>query len=532
MKINLILLTLFLCVSSSFSQNLVLETDIQIQHFGKDTFYKDKNGNPLNGHYKIADSRGNYSDIIFKEGKKDGKSIDYDYRGRVIKTTTYKNGKNYGTYTTYHQNGKTQTIGVFVSGEQDGKWETFNDKGVTIYIAHYKLGKKTGKWESFDKEGKPTRVEYYLNDQKTGKWWARKYYPTYHTYSYVTENYKNNQLFGHAEEKKEDGTLKWEREYKDNYTYTHKEYHTSNGKLAIIYHIKNSKTDKERISYNLDGSIKKQELFKDGDLLKSTEQYANVQKEPKRGAKPKSTSVGKKVSKFNYKALLISNENYNDDVGKLNSPISDAQKLKGVLLDSYNFKEENIVHLKDATRSDIINTLDSLTTTITAQDNLLIFYAGHGFFDKNLNKGYWLPVDANATKKNNWISNGDVRDYITAFKSQHTLLISDACFSGSIFEYKQRSLKPKEEIITEKLLSKKSRKAMTSGLNKTVPDKSIFVKYLVKNLEENSKPYLRAGELYNDIREAVMANTDNNPQFEVIKNSNHEGGEFIFLKNN
>ena len=73
---------------------------------------------------------------------------------------------------------------------------------------------------------------------------------------------------------------------------------------------------------------------------------------------------------------------------------------------------------------------------------------------------------------------------------------------------------------------------MTSGLNNTVPDKSVFLKYLIKNLEENKKPYLRAGELYNDIREAVMANTDNNPQYEVIKNSNHEGGEFIFLKKN
>jgi len=110
------------------------------------------------------------------------------------------------------------------------------------------------------------------------------------------------------------------------------------------------------------------------------------------------------------------------------------------------------------------------------------------------------------------------------------LLISDACFSGSIFDYKQRNLNNTDQIVTEKLLNKKSRKAMTSGLNKTVPDKSIFVKYLIKNLKENNKPYLRTGELYNDIREAVMANTINNPQFEVIKNANHEGGEFIFLK--
>lgn len=251
-----------------------------------------------------------------------------------------------------------------------------------------------------------------------------------------------------------------------------------------------------------------------------------------RGAQAKSTSIEKQISDFSYKALLISNENYNDDVGKLNFPVSDAEKISDALLKHYTFEKEDIVHLKNATRFDIINTLDSLSTVITSKDNLLIFYAGHGVFDENLNKGYWLPVDANASKKNNWVSNSDIRDYITAFKSQHTLLISDACFSGSIFEYKQRSLNSREKNITEKLLSKKSRKAMTSGLNKTVPDKSTFIKYLITNLKENKKPYLRAGELYNDIREAVMANTDNNPQFEVIKNSNHEGGEFIFMKKN
>ena len=133
----------------SFSQNLVLETDIQIQRFGKDIFYKDKNNNPLNGPFKIADSRGNYSDLIFKNGRKNGKSTDYDYTGRVIKTTEYKDGKNVGTYTTYHQNGKIETVGTFVNGEQDGKWESYNSKGIISDIEHYKLGKKKGKMERF-----------------------------------------------------------------------------------------------------------------------------------------------------------------------------------------------------------------------------------------------------------------------------------------------------------------------------------------------------------------------------------------------
>lgn len=249
-----------------------------------------------------------------------------------------------------------------------------------------------------------------------------------------------------------------------------------------------------------------------------------------RGSKPKKTSIENKINNFNYKALIIANQNYSNGVNSLNFPIQDAENLKSVLVDNYSFNEADVTLLKDATRFDIINTLDSLAKTITEEDNLLIFYAGHGIFDETLKKGYWLPVNAHPERKNDWVSNSDIRDYITAFKSQHTLLISDACFSGSIFEYAQRDLSIQEQKITEKLIQKKSRKAMTSGLNKTVPDQSIFVKYLIAELKNNSQEFIRAGELYGGIREAVMANTENNPQYEVIKNSDHEGGEFIFMK--
>ncbi|CAN0588697.1 unnamed protein product, partial [Ectocarpus sp. 12 AP-2014] len=154
----------------------------------------------------------------------------------------------------------------------------------------------------------------------------------------------------------------------------------------------------------------------------------------------------------------------------------------------------------------------------------------HGVFDENLKKGYWLPVDADPKRKTNWVSNSDIQDYLVSFQSQHTLLISDACFSGSIFEFNQRKLSDKNRKITSRLLEKKSRKAMTSGLNKPVPDESKFIKYLLKELENNTKSYLTAGQLFYEIREAVRANTENDPQFEIIKNADHEGGEFVFFK--
>ncbi|CAN0601680.1 unnamed protein product, partial [Ectocarpus sp. 12 AP-2014] len=106
------------------------------------------------------------------------------------------------------------------------------------------------------------------------------------------------------------------------------------------------------------------------------------------------SGLKEKIESFDYKALLISNQYYNNGVNNLEFPTQDANKLKAILLNDYSFEEKNIFHLKNATRADIINALDSLTGVVTQNDNLLIFYAGHGVFDENLKKGYWLPLDA------------------------------------------------------------------------------------------------------------------------------------------
>ena len=84
--------------------------------------------------------------------------------------------------------------------------------------------------------------------------------------------------------------------------------------------------------------------------------------------------------------------------------------------------------------------------------------------------------------------------------------------------------------IVEKLLKKNARNAMTSGLDKPVPDESVFIKYLLKTLKENQSVHLKASDLFKTLQEVVLNNTENIPQYGVIRNANHEGGEFIFLK--
>ena len=66
---------------------------------------------------------------------------------------------------------------------------------------------------------------------------------------------------------------------------------------------------------------------------------------------------------------------------------------------------------------------------------------------------------------------------------------------------------------------------------KTVPDKSVFIEYLVQRLEENENEMLPAEMLFSSFKIAVMNNSEGQvPQFGDIQGAGDEGGDFVFLK--
>lgn len=230
-----------------------------------------------------------------------------------------------------------------------------------------------------------------------------------------------------------------------------------------------------------------------------------------------------------YYALLIGVSDYRDPaITSLEKPAFDAEKLGNALISGYMFEKENIILLKNATREDIITAFDILENRVTEADNVLIFYAGHGYWDVRTKKGYWFPADATFNNTTNWLRNSTVTGYISGINSKHTLLIADACFSGGIFL--TRGIQEDAEQSVQALYNHNSKQAMTSGNLEEVPDESIFIQYLVKNLAENNEKYLPAERLYRSFKPAVMNNSDNVPQFGVIKNAGDEGGDFIFIK--
>ena len=230
-----------------------------------------------------------------------------------------------------------------------------------------------------------------------------------------------------------------------------------------------------------------------------------------------------------YYALIIGVSNYEDkNIVDLNGePTKDAQALADVLIAKYGFDTTNVTILKNPTDSQINRSFYQLRKKVGKTDNLLVFYAGHGNYDDASERGYWMPSNANMEFEDNIILNTTIVSHIKAINSKHTLLIADACFSGSIF--KSRSY-IQEEKNAKRKYALTSRKAITSGTLKTVPNKSVFIKYLLKRLHENQDSYLSARKLFDRIEEPVMNNSSNTPQRGVIHGAGDEGGDFIFIK--
>ncbi len=242
---------------------------------------------------------------------------------------------------------------------------------------------------------------------------------------------------------------------------------------------------------------------------------------------PTLADIVKEESK--YYGFIIGIDNYEDpSIQPLDNAISDAERLYEILTGEYIFNEENVKLIKDARRRDIVNALDEFAEIITPEDNLLIFYAGHGWWDEDANIGYWLPSDARRSSKADWFRNSTLVDYLKEINSKHTLLITDACFGGSIF--KSRKAFPEAEKAIQKLYELPSRKAMTSGTLTEVPDRSSFIQFLCERLTDNTEKYLPSEQLFSSIRIAVINNSDAVPQYGEIKNVGDQGGEFIFIK--
>lgn len=219
------------------------------------------------------------------------------------------------------------------------------------------------------------------------------------------------------------------------------------------------------------------EQYANENLLKLDEDWLNAGKNTQANTPTTKTFSLGQLSSQNYHALIIGVQDY-EYWGKLKKPFADADSLIKTLTTFYLFDKQQITLLRNPRRADLIDALDSLTEVLTENDNLLIFYAGHGKEDKTLDEGYWIPIDGKTDKRTNWFSNDELKKYLKAMKCKHILLVADACFAGKLFrgaqsdEPKKMNLDKSMAILSD--YKKKSRVGITSTKLTVVPGLYLF----------------------------------------------------------
>lgn len=174
-------------------------------------------------------------------------------------------------------------------------------------------------------------------------------------------------------------------------------------------------------------------------------------------------------------ALLFATDNY-DYISDLVNPIYDATTIANELKERYGFEVEVV---ENPNLEDIaVKIKDYSHRNYKPQDQLFIFFAGHGQFDEGFGEGYVVAKNSleSDRAKTTYLSHSNLRSYVNNISCDHILLAMDVCFGGTLDPViaKTRSLDADDELSTSEFLmrklSKKTRRYITSGGKEYVSD--------------------------------------------------------------
>lgn len=212
----------------------------------------------------------------------------------------------------------------------------------------------------------------------------------------------------------------------------------------------------------------------------------------------------------------------------LHNCVKDAMDFIQVLWEKYTFEKSHTYTLinEQATRSNILNTIRDLKDKVKPKDNLLIYFSGHG---QNIgNVGYWIPVEVHSSDDSGFVSTHDLKARLDNVHSFHTLLVVDACFSGSLFlSFKSAPLAAGEDRRSRwGLAASHSREQALDG---TPGENSPFADRLLKNLRINQGK-LGMQDLAIRIKNEVFTVSEGRqtPIFQPLNISGDDSGQFVF----
>lgn len=217
----------------------------------------------------------------------------------------------------------------------------------------------------------------------------------------------------------------------------------------------------------------------------------------------------------------------------LKTAAGDAQALDQVLRQRYGFRTTLLVDDR-ATRAGILNAFGEYRRSLRSNDNLLIYYAGHGARDGD--KAYWLPFDSDPDSTANWIIADEITKGMQVIPARHILVISDSCYSGGLSRAVTANTASTDRArYLQTMIESTSRVLISSGRDEPVADNgsnghSVFANALLTGLRSDPEPVFTAQNLFSQyVQEAVIGGSQQVPLYQLIQDSGHQFGDFVFV---
>jgi hypothetical protein len=255
-----------------------------------------------------------------------------------------------------------------------------------------------------------------------------------------------------------------------------------------------------------------------------------------------------------YHALVIGNDSYKH-WAPLRTAVNDANAVADLLRRKYGFKVRTLLN---ATFDQTLNAMNDLVKTLKESDNLLIYYAGHGYFDLG-RRGYWIPVDAETTRGTRWILDVHITDLLLKMNARKVMVVADSCYSGVLAAAPNGGVPTIQSGLPEDVRVRvgkqfaeiQSRTVLTSGALQPVWDSgigknSVFATAFLDVLRANDS-LLEGYLLYEAVEGRVIKasqrirqreeqrgqkpelESDQTPLYSGIQHAGHQGGDFVFV---
>jgi Caspase domain len=216
---------------------------------------------------------------------------------------------------------------------------------------------------------------------------------------------------------------------------------------------------------------------------------------------------------------------------KLSNAVRDAKSVGQKLSDHYGMDSTSVHFLynEKCNKSSVDSMFRSVINEAQSNDRVLVYFAGHGYYDSLFDEGYWITQEASKGDLTTYLSNSRIAKYMKTFKTSHTLFIADACFSGTYYA-SSRGLTTR----TDRLHLEKSRWVFCSGGQEEVADNfnqsghSPFAFYLLQYLDKPPNPVFSISDVSATVIKNVSLNSNQVPVAKPIQNAGDEGGEFVF----